>query len=145
MSLFTLMTSLLQAKLHLKNLEEVLTRLESKGLRLKREKCALCYPRSSIWVTSSLPMVSILPRIRSELLLMSPSPIMCHSYVPFWEWWIITGSFYTSYLVCSLLSTNFYRRKLGGTGDKSNRKLSRESKNYSFHLNYSCTTIQARN
>ena len=37
------------------------------------------------------------------------SHTMCHNYVLF----IITESFYTSYPVCSLLSTNSCRRKLG--------------------------------
>jgi len=36
---------------HLSNLSEVLTRLESAGLRLKLSKCQFMQPTVSIWVT----------------------------------------------------------------------------------------------
>ena len=51
---------------HLKNLDEVLSRLDDVGARLRKEKCSFFSPQMSIWVTSLMKRDYILLRARSK-------------------------------------------------------------------------------
>ena len=117
---------------HLQNLDKVLSRLETAGMRLKYDKCVFLLPAveylgHKISAQGLQPTSDKVQAIRN-----ATAPTEVPQLKSFFGLLTIatTVSFYQIYLTPRLPCTNCFRKTPSGYGDQKRRRLSRQPKSY---------------
>ena len=115
---------------HLANLAQVLTRLETAGMRLKCEKCAFMLGSASYLghVISKEGLST--GTLKAKAIVDAPDPKDLSVLHSFWAWSTTTGNFFQISRLLWLHSTIYTISRQCGTGDQSRRRLLSVSRSY---------------
>ena len=124
---------------HLKNLNQVLTRLAEAGLKLKQTKCSFMQPhRLSTWDITFLLKGSSQHQRRFEPSAMLQHPAMSVNFILSLVFSTTMGNFFPIFLVRLPPYIGCSRRKQCGCGELSRRKHSGRPSHYCCLHDYLC-------